>query len=279
MAKKLLIVFVLLFSCFFLVPHTVSDVSAAKAKKCPALKPSTPPILSSATPGNGSITLTWVETPNPVTNYVLQYSTSPYGMEYGSPDIGGKGTTSYTVSGLQNGVKYYFKIRGVYECQPGKLSNRITATPGTILEAKSQASSSGGGVNLSLYKPVLGASTSAAVKNKGAITPKAAPIKNTCLTCKGLSLLGAEAFLLAIFFYFSNRISMFKKSASVVIPLGAYIVFIILNGACVKNAFWCKYFIPLDIIIYVLFVISNKYGYIFKKLGVFGHRLNKKNSN
>ena len=116
------------------------------------------------------------------------------------------------------------------------------------------------------------------LKNKSAVPPTVVQVKTTCLTCNGLPILGAEALLLLIFFYMSNKITVFKKSASAVIPLGAYMAFIIFNGICGKNVFWCKYFVPIDIIIYILFVISNKYGYVFKKLDFFGHRFNKKNS-
>ncbi len=259
MGRSFLTVFILLTGFFLFDPRGLTKVEAVHPNHCIASKPSIPPILTSAVPGDKSVTLTWIETPDRVTNYVLSYSIFPDRVEYGNPDIGIKGTTSYTIGGLQNGVKYYFKIRGVNNCHPGKLSNRLYATPGTTAGAH--------GPNLAFYKSVLGASTSAKK------VPSVMSAKPVCPTCRGWQILLGEVLLLLLYFYFGNKSSLLEKVASVVIPLAAYIIFLNMNSACSKYVFWCKYFLPLDAIIYIFIVVTYKHRYIHKKTNLLGRSI------
>lgn len=99
------------------------------APVCSDTKPGSAPALVNAVAGVNSVTLFWTQATDPVTYYLITYGTSPGAQTYGNPNIGGKGTTSYTVSGLSGGTTYYFKIRAGNGCAPGDYSNEISALP------------------------------------------------------------------------------------------------------------------------------------------------------
>ena len=82
--------------------------------------------------GAHSITLTWTDAANPVSYYLVSYGLSSGNYIYGNPNIGGQGTTSYTVGGLNTGTKYYFVIRAGNGCAPGNYSNEMSAVPGGV---------------------------------------------------------------------------------------------------------------------------------------------------
>ena len=151
MSRKFFIIFILLFSYFFFAPQTLAVSNDA----CDDNSPGGKPVLISAVPKGNSVTLTWSEAQDPVTHYLVAYGRSETEIEYGNPNVGGKGTTTYTVGGLAKGVKYYFKVRPVNGCRPGDFSNKLSATPGLAI-GKNIASKP----NLSIYKPVLGINTS-----------------------------------------------------------------------------------------------------------------------
>ncbi len=91
---------------------------------------STVKLTSAASAGPSSITLTWTDAVNPVTYYLLSYGLSPGTYIYGVPNIGGQGTTSFTVGGLTTGKKYYFVVRAGNGCTPGVFSNEVSAIAG-----------------------------------------------------------------------------------------------------------------------------------------------------
>src|SRR3989338_7399111 len=103
---------------------------AASSPSCNDAKPGSAPSLLSAVAGINSVTLTWSEAKDPVSYYLIAYGASSGVQTYGNPNVGGKGTTSYTVSALSGGTTYFFKVRAGNGCTPGDFSNELSATPG-----------------------------------------------------------------------------------------------------------------------------------------------------
>ncbi len=91
--------------------------------------PAEAPVLLEAVPGVNQVTLRWSEGKGPLTYYLVAYGTSPGNYQYGNPDIGGPGTTEYTVSNLSGGETYYFVVRAGNGCAPGPFSNELAVVP------------------------------------------------------------------------------------------------------------------------------------------------------
>jgi len=260
MSRKFFVVFILSLSYFFFAPQTLNQVSA---NHCTDPKPNSAPILTGAVTGEDSVTLTWIEAQDPVTYYLVAYGRSKTEIEYGNPNIGGRGTTTYTVGGLVRGIKYYFKVRAVNGCKPGKFSNKLSAVPG-FRETFSQTP------NLSIYKTVQGASASA-TPTQGLEIAAPAPLvitdeeKLKCTACVSWQLLIVEAVLLISYLYLAGKVTFLKQIFSMAIPIVMYILFWKINGQCFSEGFFCKYFLQLNVIIFIVIVIVYKNKYINSK--------------
>lgn len=271
MGRIFFIVSVLLFSYFFLAPQALNDVNAVSCKET---RPATAPVLTSAVAGEDSVALTWIEAQDPVTYYLVAYGKSSTEVEYGNPNVGGRGTTTYTVGGLVRGVKYYFKVRAGNGCKPGKFSNKLPAIPGFKPGVAPTP-------NLSIYKTVQGASISATPTIE-ARTDVPVPLaiaseeSSVCLTCVSWQLLIGEAILLISYFYLAGRITSLRGFFSIVIPIAMYILFWKINAGCRTNEFACKYFLQLDIIIFMVIVIIYKNKYFNFKIDIL-ENISKKN--
>lgn len=239
-------------------PHQTSIVTTNNLG-CRDQSPETAPILTSLEPFDNKVKLNWISAGDPVTYYLIAYGTNKDFMQYGNPNVGGKQTISFTVSGLTNGIKYYFKVRGVNGCKPGKFSNKLSAVPGSKNNSSILP-------NLSIYKLVKSASLSAKEPEKkvaGFNTSVAG--SSTCTTCAGWQLLVGEALLLFLYFFVSSRIRILSKAASVAIPVVFYFLFLQINGNCSAVSFSCKYFLQLSIIIYLITIIVHKNRSVHKK--------------
>lgn len=104
--------------------------SPGTAPVCGDTKPGSAPSLTTASAGTNSVTLTWTKASDPTSYYLVTYGLTSGAQTWGNPNVGGAGTTSYTISGLSGGVTYYFKVRAGNGCMPGDYSNELSATPG-----------------------------------------------------------------------------------------------------------------------------------------------------
>jgi len=109
------------------------------APGCADTLPGGAPVLLSAIPGVNSVVLTWSEAPDPVSYYLVAYGTASGVYDFGNPNVGGKGTTSYTVFGLSGGTEYFFVVRAGNGCATGPFSNEISAIPAGVFVAPGPA--------------------------------------------------------------------------------------------------------------------------------------------
>ncbi|HPN56603.1 MAG TPA: toxin TcdB middle/N-terminal domain-containing protein, partial [Candidatus Omnitrophota bacterium] len=83
------------------------------------------PVLNSATPGNGQVSLGWSQVAG-ATGYKVKYGTSS-GIYTTTLDVGE--VTTYQVSGLQNGETYYFVVVAYAGSEESGPSNELSAAP------------------------------------------------------------------------------------------------------------------------------------------------------
>lgn len=114
-----------------------AEASATPSKTASNSVPGKPTSLSAET-ASKKVTLTWKAPSNTgsssINGYVVEYSTD--GSDWDQYEVSSsKGYTtsskSYTVSGLTNGKKYYFRVYAVNDEGDGEPCAKITATPAT----------------------------------------------------------------------------------------------------------------------------------------------------
>lgn len=106
------------------------DDNSTSDSLCHDLVSSPPPRNFKAIGGQNSVTLTWDEPTGDFTYYLIAYSEDDHAATYGNPNVGGRGTNSYTINNLSAGITYFFKIRTGNGCASGPFSTIISATPG-----------------------------------------------------------------------------------------------------------------------------------------------------
>lgn len=240
------------------------DVSGTTAATCSDTPPSSAPTLTSAIPGVNSVTLTWTQAGDPISYYLVAFGTTSGSYTYGNPNVGAKGTNSYTISGLSGGITYYFVVRAGNGCAPGPFSNELSATPtGGFLTS----------IPSGFAPEILGIATPEAeltttpsgilTTPKGKIEGEKAPSK--CQTCLWWQILLGEFIALILYYYlilkkYSQKI---KKPSliSLIIPTITYLIFLWLNKNCLTNFifikstfFFCRYFLVFDLLVYLFLI-------------------------
>jgi fibronectin type 3 domain-containing protein len=99
---------------------------AAVTPAAPVVIPTVPTSLT-ATPGSGSVTLSWTAVSG-ATSYKI-YQGSSAGAEGTTPVATGVTGTSYTVTGLTNGTTYYFVLAAMNSAGTSAVSVEASATP------------------------------------------------------------------------------------------------------------------------------------------------------
>ena len=227
------------------------------APTCNDAAPSSAPYLYKIDRGENTATLYWTKAQDPVSYYLVAYGTTPGNYIYGNPNVGGKETTSYTVTGLSGGVTYYFVVRAGNGCKPGPFSSEISTNP---------TGGVGFGQAVGFYPGVLGIDDRL---GKGGATSSAefaevigATTSKNCANCLWWPILLGEAGLLALYYFLVRKNEYFRRHLAVggVIAALAYLVFLILNqGQCAEGVIDlkvitlpCKLFWVLDAGVYAL---------------------------
>jgi lysophospholipase L1-like esterase len=104
-------------------------LAAALASDLGWTAPPFQPIDLAATPGNGQAALSWTASSG-ATSYNVKRATAPDGpyMTVGSPS-----TSSYTDSGVVNGITYYFVVSAVSASGESTNSSRVSVTPNAVI--------------------------------------------------------------------------------------------------------------------------------------------------
>ena len=106
---------------------------SAAAPACNDTVPNFVPTSLSASSGTNSVTLNWTEPAGDFTYYLIAFGNTPGADTYGNPNIGGKGTYTYTIGSLSAATTYYFKIRVGNGCAPGPFTSIVSTTPGGVV--------------------------------------------------------------------------------------------------------------------------------------------------
>lgn len=88
--------------------------------------PSAPILDSVVSNSNYQATLIWTDSANPVSNYLISYGIASGKYIYGDPNVGGQGTTSFTVGSLTGNKEYYFVVAATNNCGASAFSNEMS---------------------------------------------------------------------------------------------------------------------------------------------------------
>jgi hypothetical protein len=117
--------------------------------------PGIPQLTGATAKSSTQISLTWTDAADPVSHYLIAYGTATGQYIYGNPNVGGQGTTSYTVGSLTPGRTYYFAVEAVHGCATGGFSNELagyTGSSGTT--SQTVLPTTGPAVVTTTYEPI-----------------------------------------------------------------------------------------------------------------------------
>jgi hypothetical protein len=200
---------------------------------------SSPRLISVAASGPNQVTLNWQEGAGPLTYYLIAYGVSPGSYQYGNPNVGGPGTTSYVVSGLSAGQTYYFVVRSGNGCTPGSFSNEIAVSPnGQILNSPPSGFQAG----------VLGASTDQTPtppSPSDAVAELAGNVAGAAANCSRYWL--PLLYLIALLFntlYLSSSRNSFRLILPLLVSGLLYLIdrYILNRSCCLVASWYCRFY-------------------------------------
>lgn len=219
---------------------------------CNDTAPSSAPVITSIVAGQNSVTLNWKEAGDPVSYYYIKYGTQPGKYIYGNINIGGKGTTTYTINGLSGGTTYYFVVGAGNGCKPGPYSSEVSGTP-----SGEQVNSIPEGF-APITNEVLSTSSSDEVKGSSATDTKG----TFCAGCIWFPILLGEIIALILFYGITRKSTVGTKRKYIfgaLIGVIAYIIFLIINRNCsagvmnfVLFTIPCVYFWAVDGVVFAI---------------------------
>jgi hypothetical protein len=137
---------------FAVSDHGLSRVDQLTVTPATASVPSGPANLT-ATPGNGSVKLSWsASTSGSPTSYRVYRGTKSDGEAVAAVGTTSGTTTTFTDTGLRNGTTYFYFVAANNAVGGSPNSNEVTATPAA-------GGGGGGGTNLALGHPTTASST------------------------------------------------------------------------------------------------------------------------
>jgi hypothetical protein len=129
------------------------SVATSPVLGVPRTVPTAPRTLVAAPGGSGQVRLSWVAPAShggaAITDYVIQRSPTGTGSWTPVPE-GVSAATSYTVGGLTNGARYYFRVYARNAAGYSPSSNIINATPRTVPSAPTAARAARGSFSVTV---------------------------------------------------------------------------------------------------------------------------------
>jgi cellulose 1,4-beta-cellobiosidase len=149
--------------------------------------PPAAPTLLTATPGSGSVTLSW-PAPSGASSYAVFRSTTSGGPY---TQIATTTSTTYTDTGLTNGVTYYYVVQAINQFGNGGISPQASVTPQAGPGAPTGVTATAGRRQVAVSWTAVSGATSYKLKrsttNGGPYTVVASGITGTSVTNTGLT--------------------------------------------------------------------------------------------
>ena len=107
---------------------TIDNLTKTVSRACSAGAPSAPTLTSATADSASSVSLNFTPGTGTISHYLLEYGAELDNYSYSAGQIGDAQSTSFTVSSLEPGRRYYFVLRAFNECAGSPTSNIVSAT-------------------------------------------------------------------------------------------------------------------------------------------------------